>query len=201
MLCQLMEQENLQMMAKVNALENSLKSRSDEVPVPHAAPATGVAPSWPSAWPASGPAAAAAAAAPAAPAAAAADSEARHVPNAGPAGDFSQQQQQQQQEEDVTRLYPSVHAACEDYRASAWNGIDMQHDRQSRAAGQKLRCGVLAAWGERGVVARLFEVEQLWRAAAGEGVVVRGVVMPGVGHFIPEEAPEATAQLLREFFK
>jgi haloacetate dehalogenase len=102
---------------------------------------------------------------------------------------------------DIQQRLPSVHAACEDYRASAWNGIDTQHDRHSRTAGQNIRCEVLAAWGEKGVVARLFDVEGLWRAACGAGVGVRGVVLPGVGHFIPEEAPQFTANLLRDFFR
>jgi hypothetical protein len=221
MICQQLAQENMQLMGRVNALEDSLNSSSgEELSVPHgedsiglpiddqgveaasgpAAPGTALAPSRPSGH-ASAPTAARSTAPPPAapPAADATGSEARHVPDAGllVAGENPQPPQQQ----DVTRLYPSVHSACEDYRASAWNGIDTQHDRQSRAAGQKLRCDVLAAWGERGVVARLFEVERLWRAAAGEGVAVQGVVVPGVGHFIPEEAPEATAQLLQDFFK
>jgi haloacetate dehalogenase len=102
---------------------------------------------------------------------------------------------------DVQHVLPSVHAACEDYRASAWTGIDTQHDKQSRAGGQRLQCQVLAAWGEKGVVARLFDVEGLWRAASADAGRVRGVVVPGVGHFIPEEAPEFTAKFLLEFFK
>jgi haloacetate dehalogenase len=142
--------------------------------------------------PAAAAAAAAAAATPAAAAATAAGACA--APGSRPAGDGLQQQ-------DVVRRFPSVHAACEDYRVSAWDGIDMQHDRQSCAAGQKLRCDVLAAWGQRGVVARLFDVEGLWLAACGGGVAFRGAVVPGVGHFIPEEAPEFTAELLRDFFR
>lgn len=95
-------------------------------------------------------------------------------------------------------LMPAVHAACEDYRASAWDGIDMEHDRASRAAGQRVSCDVLAVWGARGVVARLFDVEELWRAAAaGE---VRGAELDA-GHFIPEERPTETAALLRDFFR
>ncbi|WIA40516.1 hypothetical protein OEZ86_013864 [Tetradesmus obliquus] len=119
------------------------------------------------------------------------------------AGEPSLKQQQKQGEArlDVARRLPAVHAACEDYRASSWSGIDIQHDRQSRAAGQRLSCEVLAAWGERGVVARLFDVEGLWRAAAADGVAVRGELVPGVGHFIPEEAPEYTADMLQEFFR
>ena len=49
----------------------------------------------------------------------------------------------------------AIHAACEDYRAAA--GIDLEHDRESRARGEKIVCDTLALWGERGVVQRLFQ--------------------------------------------
>jgi haloacetate dehalogenase len=89
----------------------------------------------------------------------------------------------------------AIHAACEDYRAAA--GIDLEHDRASRAAGQKIACDLLVLWGQRGVVQRLFDPLALWRAqCAGQ---VSGQAM-AAGHFIPEELPEATAQALLGFF-
>ncbi|MCD6679871.1 MAG: alpha/beta hydrolase [Burkholderiaceae bacterium] len=92
-------------------------------------------------------------------------------------------------------LPETIHAACEDYRASA--GIDLEHDRASRAAGERIACDVLVLWGERGVVHRLFDPLALWRAqCSGE---VRGHAMPA-GHFIPEELPQETARELRGFF-
>ena len=39
----------------------------------------------------------------------------------------------------------TVEAICEDYRAAAT--IDLAHDRASRAAGETLRCPLLALWG------------------------------------------------------
>jgi haloacetate dehalogenase len=93
----------------------------------------------------------------------------------------------------------TIHAMCEDYRASA--GIDLEHDRASRA-GQatgagKIACDVLVLWGERGVVQRLFKPIELWQAqCAGQ---VSGRTM-AAGHFIPEELPELTATCLRDFF-
>jgi haloacetate dehalogenase len=89
----------------------------------------------------------------------------------------------------------AIHSACEDYRASA--GIDLEHDRASRAAGQKVACDFLLLWGERGVVNRLFDPLALWRAQCSGRVA--GQLMPA-GHFIPEEQPEATALALRAFF-
>jgi haloacetate dehalogenase len=89
----------------------------------------------------------------------------------------------------------SIHTACEDYRASA--GIDLEHDRASRANGEKVACDLLVLWGERGVVNRLFQPLALWQAqCAGQ---VTGQALPA-GHFIPEEVPEATAQALQNFF-
>jgi haloacetate dehalogenase len=89
----------------------------------------------------------------------------------------------------------AVHGACEDYRASA--GIDLDHDRASRAAGQRVACDLLVLWGERGVVHRLFDAPALWRAACAGTVHARSLP---AGHFIPEEMPESTADALLGFF-
>ncbi len=90
-------------------------------------------------------------------------------------------------------LPANIHSACEDYRASA--GIDLEHDRDSRARGNKIACDTLVLWGERGVVNRLFKPLELWQAqCAGR---VSGQAVPA-GHFIPEELPELTAQTLRD---
>jgi haloacetate dehalogenase len=89
----------------------------------------------------------------------------------------------------------TLHAMCEDYRASA--GIDLDHDRASRAQGQKIACDTMVLWGARGVVQRLFQPLALWQAqCAGR---VSGQTMEA-GHFIPEELPGETATLLRQFF-
>jgi haloacetate dehalogenase len=89
-----------------------------------------------------------------------------------------------------------IHAACEDYRASA--GIDLEHDRDSRARGEKVRCDILALWGARGLVGRMFDPLALWQAqCAGR---VSGQALPS-GHFIPEELPQETADALWSFFR
>lgn len=88
----------------------------------------------------------------------------------------------------------AIHAACEDYRASA--GIDLDHDRASRAAGERIACDLLVLWGARGVVQRLFDPMALWRAQCAG--TVEGQALPA-GHFIPEELPEATATALARF--
>ena len=90
----------------------------------------------------------------------------------------------------------AIHGACEDYRASA--GIDLEHDRASRAHGERIACDTLVLWGERGVVHRLFKPLELWRAQC-KGTV-SGQLLPA-GHFIPEELPAQTAAALRAFFR
>ena len=90
----------------------------------------------------------------------------------------------------------TIHAACEDYRASA--GIDLEHDRASRSQGQKIACDTLLLWGQRGVIQALFDPMALWRAQCAGGL--EGESVPA-GHYIPEERPEATAERLLAFFQ
>lgn len=89
----------------------------------------------------------------------------------------------------------AIHAACEDYRASA--GIDLEHDRDSRAQGRRVGCALRVLWGQRGVVSQLFEPLALWQAQCDGPVTGRAVA---AGHFIPEELPDETAAELRAFF-
>jgi haloacetate dehalogenase len=89
----------------------------------------------------------------------------------------------------------TVHAMCEDYRASA--GIDLEHDRTTRAQGEKIACDVLVLWGERGVVQRLFKPLELWQAQCAKQVSGSALA---AGHFIPEELPTQTADHLRTYF-
>lgn len=89
----------------------------------------------------------------------------------------------------------AIHGACEDYRASA--GIDLEHDRTSRAHGERIACDTLVLWGARGVVHRLFKPLELWQAQCRG--TVSGQLLPA-GHFIPEELPAETAAALRAFF-
>jgi haloacetate dehalogenase len=90
----------------------------------------------------------------------------------------------------------AIHAACEDYRASA--GIDLEHDRASRAAGERIVCDTLLMWGKRGVVHRLFDPVALWQAQCTRPL--RAKLIARAGHFIPEEQPQATADALLDFF-
>lgn len=88
----------------------------------------------------------------------------------------------------------TIVAICEDYRAAAT--IDMEHDRLSRAEERRIACPLMVLWGSRGLVGALYEPLEVWRQyAAGP---VTGQAMDS-GHFLAEEAPEATLAALREF--
>jgi haloacetate dehalogenase len=84
----------------------------------------------------------------------------------------------------------AVIAMCEDYRAGA--GVDAEHD----AAGGEIACPVLALWGARGALPVFYDdVLAVWRPWAP--LLSGGSV--DAGHFVPEDAPEATAEALLAF--
>ena len=85
----------------------------------------------------------------------------------------------------------AIHATCEDYRAAAT--IDLEHDRASRAAGEKIACDTLVVWGSRGVVGRLYDPVALWRAQCSANVTGQAL---DAGHFLAEERPDETAALV-----
>jgi haloacetate dehalogenase len=87
----------------------------------------------------------------------------------------------------------TIAASCADYRAGA--GIDLVHDEESAAAGQKLECPVLVLWGTEGFVGREYEPLRVWQQYAAD---VRGTALP-CGHFLPEEAPGLVRDELRGF--
>jgi haloacetate dehalogenase len=87
----------------------------------------------------------------------------------------------------------TIHASCEDYRASA--GIDLDHDRADLT--QKLEMPVLAIWGTKGVVGKMFDCLADWREVAAD---VSGVALP-TGHFVPEEDPAGVVRAIGEFLR
>jgi haloacetate dehalogenase len=99
--------------------------------------------------------------------------------------------------QDYTRCFSdpgTIAGSCADYRSAA--GIDLEHDEESFAAGQKIECPVLALWGEHSFVGRGYEPLSVWQQYAPD---VRGNALP-VGHFLPEEAPDLVTAALRDFF-
>ena len=89
----------------------------------------------------------------------------------------------------------TVHAMCEDYRAT--HGVDLDMDTKDFAAGRKIACPVLLLWGATGGVGRNHDAEQIWRRYASD---IRGAKALPCGHYLSEEAPEETYRELRDFF-
>jgi haloacetate dehalogenase len=86
-----------------------------------------------------------------------------------------------------------IRASCEDYRAGAT--IDLEHDEVDAAAGRRVECPMLVLWGRQGFVEKAYDVLDVWRQYAAD---VRGQALDG-GHFLAEEAPDATLAALRDF--
>jgi len=85
----------------------------------------------------------------------------------------------------------TIHAICEDYRASA--SIDLDHDRADE--GRRIKSPLLALWGANGVVGELYDVLATWQKKAD---LVSGCAL-SCGHAIPEEAPDELVAKLLEF--
>ena len=90
----------------------------------------------------------------------------------------------------------TIHGICEDYRASA--SIDLEHERHDLAAGNTIRCDVLALWGKKGVIERCFDPLTEWRKFTQEGRL--GGRALACGHYVPEEAPEELLAEVLPFF-
>lgn len=89
----------------------------------------------------------------------------------------------------------AVHAACEDYRAAAT--IDLEHDRSDDLASHRIAAPMLVLWGSRGTVGRQFDVLACWRDKTRG--LLEGEALD-CGHFVPEEAPQATLAAFLQFF-
>jgi haloacetate dehalogenase len=90
----------------------------------------------------------------------------------------------------------TIEAICEDYRAAT--SIDLEHDRASRAAGQKVACPLLALWGAKGSLPTWYDPDAIWRAWAG-GPIETGAVASG--HYLAEEAPQEVLARLEGFLR
>ncbi|TRU45432.1 MAG: alpha/beta hydrolase [Microcystis aeruginosa Ma_QC_Ch_20071001_S25] len=87
----------------------------------------------------------------------------------------------------------TITATCADYRAAAT--IDLEHDRQD--LDRKISSPLLVLWGEKGFIARQYDVIALWQQRANQ---VTGQAIAS-GHFLPEEAPEETGQAIEDFLQ
>ena len=94
----------------------------------------------------------------------------------------------------VVRQPETIHAMCEDYRAAAT--LDYQYDEADRGQ-RKISCPLLALWGRQGKLEQWYDVLEIWRDWADD---VQGHALD-CGHFLAEEAPEATYAALNAFLK
>ncbi|MBU1209832.1 MAG: alpha/beta hydrolase [Alphaproteobacteria bacterium] len=86
-----------------------------------------------------------------------------------------------------------IAATCEDYRAAA--SIDLAHDAEDKD--KRLEMPLLALWGAKGLVGKLYDVLETWREKAAH---VEGAAL-ACGHYLPEEVPDETAAALIRFFR
>jgi|HubBroStandDraft_6_1064221.scaffolds.fasta_scaffold329646_2 haloacetate dehalogenase len=90
-----------------------------------------------------------------------------------------------------------VHGICEEYRAAAT--IDVEHDRADKDASRRIECPMLHLWAEGGPLDTFYARDGgplgIWRQWAPRA---HGQPMKG-GHFFPEENPNDTAALIKQF--
>ena len=89
----------------------------------------------------------------------------------------------------------TIHAMCEDYRASA--SVDLAIDAADIKAGKKIQCPLLTLWAANGAMGRLYDLLAIWK---DEGVNVKGKGLPG-NHSLQESAPKETLAELQEFLR
>lgn len=88
----------------------------------------------------------------------------------------------------------TIEAICEDYRAAT--SIDLEHDRESRAAGRRVECPMLALWAGKGQMQKWFDPMVVWRDYATGPLSGHAIAS---GHYLAEEAPEAVLSALEGF--
>jgi haloacetate dehalogenase len=95
----------------------------------------------------------------------------------------------------ATRNPEIVRAMLEDYRAGLT--VDRQHEEADRAAGRRVGSPLLVLWSKRDDLEDLYgEPLAIWETWAGD---LRGHSIDS-GHHMAEEAPEALAASLGDFF-
>ncbi|KAM0433185.1 hypothetical protein ACHAQK_009364 [Fusarium lateritium] len=92
----------------------------------------------------------------------------------------------------------TVHAMCNDYRASAT--LDLDEAREDLKNGRKIRSPLLVLWGKHGVIEKSFDAIQEWKDVTEDGVSVDGRSVES-GHYIPEQNPDEVVSAILQFLK
>lgn len=90
----------------------------------------------------------------------------------------------------------TVHAMCQDYRASA--SLDMEEQRRDLAEGKHIRCPLRVLWAKSGVIEKCFDALAEWKKVVQQRVLVDGYAVDS-GHYLPEQAPDEIVSAIREF--
>lgn len=88
----------------------------------------------------------------------------------------------------------TLHCTTEDYRAGA--GIDLEHDRKSRAQNVKINCETFVLWGAKGLFGGEDTVD-IWQRHSNKPVTGHAV---DSGHFVAEESPDVVIRHCLDFF-
>ena len=88
-----------------------------------------------------------------------------------------------------------IRGMCEDYRAAST--IDLEHDRNSRTAGVKIDCPLLALWGAKGKIGQWYSPLEIWRTYCSSEISGKPI---NSGHYLAEEAPKEVLKSFDSFF-
>jgi haloacetate dehalogenase len=89
-----------------------------------------------------------------------------------------------------------IHAMCEDYRATF--GVDLDMDTADYDAGKRVTTPSLILWGAKGGVGRNHNAAEVWGRYATN--IVKTATVPS-GHYLQEECPDETYEVLSSFFR
>ena len=88
-----------------------------------------------------------------------------------------------------------IRASCEDYRAGADEDLDMENE--DKKAGRKTDSRLCVIFSD--YIGMRIDVKKVWMEWVTDEGLLECRNVGAVGHFSPEEAPEATAEFMNEF--
>lgn len=92
--------------------------------------------------------------------------------------------------------WKTIRGSCEDYRACPT--CDLEMDEADYAADRRVECPLMVIWGTRSHTGTVYgDLRPIWQDYATSPV--EGVPID-CGHYVPEEAPDATLRAFLEFF-